>query len=183
MKKESMFFLEIIGILLIIILFAVSFEYKKEETLSNEGWNSGKITIEGKEFQIPIKVKDLEKKVGEIGISKTEIKSAYLPPNTKMKKKLIIVDKNIELELLLKNDSNEDMLIDDCEVVGIYLTDKVTLFDTITTKTTINKINKILKTGNLNPYYKKKDGHYVYEKDYGIKLEDSKKILYYYVEK
>lgn len=181
MKKGSLFILEIICVLLITVLFALVLEYKREEVYVDKTWNTGNVMINEKVIKLPISMEKLKKEVGDVTLSQNEIKSAYIEGNTTMAKKYMI--KNEEVRLLLKNDSSKEKQLSECEVVGIYISPSVIFFGKISYNTSINDIEKVLKPGILNTYQKKESNILTYEKEYGIKVEDAKNILYYYVEK
>lgn len=192
MKIIKLYFLEIIGALLIIMLFGLAIDYSFESKRADKTFNSGVISIEDQEIKMPIKISDLEKKFGEISFkSETYDGGDQYQYNNNSDDTLLSKHSTAEGTLniqgvnygvIITNIEDEDLNIDECYMVGIHLNDSVVLFKYIKNNLSTDKMNKILKTGFLNPY-KTKNGDFIqYKKDYIVEISnyEDKDVLYYY---
>lgn len=195
MKNRSFIIFGFISVLLLITLFSIAIDYKIENNKADETFNSGIIYINNLKIKLPIKLEDLEEKIGTISFqSEYYDEENYYYYNEKFSSILpsayttegIISVKDYKIGVFITNLNNKKEKISNCYITGVRLekNSNIKLFKNINFNTKLNDLKNILKTGKLEPFKEEYDNMLKYKKDYILDInynnEEITDIIYYF---
>lgn len=195
MKNRSFIIFGFISVLLLITLFSIAIDYKIENNKSDETFNSGTIYINNLKIKLPIKLEDLEEKIGTISFQSEYYdeenyyyyneKSSSILPSAYTTEGIISV-KDYKIGVFITNLNNKKEKISNCYITGVRLekNSNIKLFKNINFNTKLNDLKNILKTGKLEPFKEEYDNMLKYKKDYILDInynnEEITDIIYYF---
>lgn len=195
MKNRSFIIFGFISVLLLITLFSIAIDYKIENNKADETFNSGIIYINNLKIKLPIKLEDLEEKIGTISFQSEYYdeenyyyyneKSSSILPSAYTTEGIISV-KDYKIGVFITNLNNKKEKISNCYITGVRLekNSNIKLFKNINFNTKLNDLKNILKTGKLEPFKEEYDNMLKYKKDYILDInynnEEITDIIYYF---
>lgn len=195
MKNRSFIIFGFISVLLLITLFSIAIDYKIENNKADETFNSGIIFINNLKIKLPIKLEDLEEKIGTISFQSEYYdeenyyyyneKSSSILPSAYTTEGIISV-KDYKIGVFITNLNNKKEKISNCYITGVRLekNSNIKLFKNINFNTKLNDLKNILKTGKLEPFKEEYDNMLKYKKDYILDInynnEEITDIIYYF---
>lgn len=195
MKNRSFIIFGFISVLLLITLFSIAIDYKIENNKADETFNSGIIYINNLKIKLPIKLEDLEEKIGTISFQSEYYdeenyyyyneKSSSILPSAYTTEGIISV-KDYKIGVFITNLNNKKEKISNCYITGVRLekNSNIKLFKSINFNTKLNDLKNILKTGKLEPFKEEYDNMLKYKKDYILDInynnEEITDIIYYF---
>lgn len=195
MKNRSFIIFGFISVLLLITLFSIAIDYKIENNKADETFNSGIIYINNLKIKLPIKLEDLEEKIGTISFqSEYYDEENYYYYNEKFSSILpsayttegIISVKDYKIGVFITNLNNKKEKISNCYITGVRLekNSNIKLFKSINFNTKLSDLKNILKTGKLEPFKEEYNNMLKYKKDYILDInynnEEITDIIYYF---
>lgn len=195
MKNRSFIIFGFISVLLLITLFSIAIDYKIENNKADETFNSGIIYINNLKIKLPIKLEDLEEKIGTISFQSEYYdeenyyyyneKSSSILPSAYTTEGIISV-KDYTIGVFITNLNNKKEKISNCYITGVRLekNSNIKLFKNINFNTKLNDLKNILKTGKLEPFKEEYNNMLKYKKDYILDInynnEEITDIIYYF---
>lgn len=195
MKNRSFIIFGFISVLLLITLFSIAIDYKIENNKADETFNSGIIYINNLKIKLPIKLEDLEEKIGTISFQSEHYdeenyyyyneKSSSILPSAYTTEGIISV-KDYKIGVFITNLNNKKEKISNCYITGVRLekNSNIKLFKNINFNTKLNDLKNILKTGKLEPFKEEYNNMLKYKKDYILDInynnEEITDIIYYF---
>lgn len=196
MKNRSFIIFGFISVLLLITLFSIAIDYKIENNKADETFNSGIIFINNLKIKLPIKLEDLEEKIGTISFQSEYYdeenyyyyyneKSSSILPSAYTTEGIISV-KDYKIGVFITNLNNKKEKISNCYITGVRLekNSNIKLFKNINFNTKLNDLKNILKTGKLEPFKEEYNNMLKYKKDYILDInynnEEITDIIYYF---
>ncbi|MGN0974201.1 MAG: hypothetical protein ACI4OT_05600 [Bacilli bacterium] len=195
MKNRSFIIFGFISVILLIALFSIAIDYKIENNKADETFNSGIIYIKNLKIKLPIKLDDLEEKIGTISFQSEYYdeenhyyyneKSSSILPSSYTTEGIISI-KDYKIGVFITNLNNKKEKINDCYITGVRLekTSNIKLFKDINFNTKLSDLKIILKTGKLEPFKEEYNNMLKYKKDYILDInynnEEITDIIYYF---
>lgn len=195
MKNRSFIIFGFISLVLLIALFSIAIDYKIENNKADETFNSGIIFINNLKIKLPIKLEDLEEKIGTISFQSEYYdeenyyyyneKSSSILPSAYTTEGIISV-KDYKIGVFITNLNNKKEKISNCYITGVRLekNSNIKLFKSINFNTKLSDLKNILKTGKLEPFKEEYNNMLKYKKDYILDInynnEEITDIIYYF---
>lgn len=195
MKNRSFIIFGFISVILLIALFSIAIDYKIENNKADETFNSGIIYINNLKIKLPIKLDDLEEKIGTISFQSEYYdeenhyyyneKSSSILPSLYTTEGIISI-KDYKIGVFITNLNNKKEKISNCYITGVRLekNSNIKLFKNINFNTKLNDLKNILKTGKLEPFKEEYNNMLKYKKDYILDInynnEEITDIIYYF---